>query len=87
MSLAVPLSDPAVPLSETHVYVGCLRSADFANHAERKKNCADLRRLALSYRPTRGMWDCSLFAKPDNDPELARVDASGRDRPAVMTPE
>jgi hypothetical protein len=33
------------------------------------------------------MWDCSLFAKPDNDSELARVDASGRDRHAVMTPE
>jgi hypothetical protein len=34
----------------------------------------------------REMWDCSLFAKPDNDPELTGVDASGRDRPAVMTP-
>lgn len=34
-----------------------------------------------------GMWDCSLFAKPDNESELARVDASGRDRHAVMTPE
>jgi hypothetical protein len=33
------------------------------------------------------MWDCSLFAKPDNDSELAGVDASGRDRHAVMTPE
>jgi hypothetical protein len=51
------------------------------------RNCADLRRLAHSYRPTRRMWGCSLFAKPDNDPELAGVDASGRDRPAVMTPE
>jgi hypothetical protein len=29
----------------------------------------------------RGLWDCSLFAKPDIDPEQAGVDASGRDRP------
>jgi hypothetical protein len=32
---SVPLHDPAVPMSETHVYVGSLRSAHFATHAER----------------------------------------------------
>jgi hypothetical protein len=37
LRLAVPLSDPAVPLSESHVYVGCLRFAHLATHAERKK--------------------------------------------------
>jgi hypothetical protein len=30
------------------------------------------------------MWRCSLFAKPDNDLEQAGVDASGRDRLAVV---
>jgi len=29
------------------------------------------------------MWDCSLFAKPDNDPKQAGVDASARNRKAV----
>jgi hypothetical protein len=33
------------------------------------------------------MCDCSLFAKRDNDPALADVDASGRDRSAVATPD
>src|SRR5512133_1927588 len=32
------------------------------------------------------MWDCSLFAKSDNDPELAGVDASGRDRQRSWRP-
>ena len=36
-ALAVPLRDPAFPLSETHVYVGSLRSAHLATHAERKE--------------------------------------------------
>ena len=26
------------------------------------------------------VWDCSLFAKPDTDPPLTGVVASGRDR-------
>jgi hypothetical protein len=32
------------------------------------------------------MWYCSLFAKSDNDPEQAGVDASGRDRPRSCRP-
>ncbi len=32
------------------------------------------------------MWDCSLFVKPDNDPEQAGVNASGRDRPRSCRP-
>ena len=32
------------------------------------------------------MWHSSLFAKPDNDPEQAGVDASGRDRPRSCRP-
>jgi hypothetical protein len=54
MSLAVPLSDPAVPLSETHVYVGCLRSADFANHAERKKTAQTYGGWRLATVPREG---------------------------------
>jgi len=32
------------------------------------------------------MWHCSLFAKSDNDPEQAGVDASGRDRQRSCRP-
>jgi hypothetical protein len=52
LRLEIPLSDPVVPLSETHVYVGSLRSAQVATSADRKQ-AVDLRRLALSYRPAR----------------------------------
>ena len=45
-------------------------------HGSRRLTAAD------TWSPSRGMWDCSLFAKPDNDPELTGVDASGRDRPS-----
>jgi hypothetical protein len=33
------------------------------------------------------VWDCSLFAKADNDLCQTGVVASGRDRLTVMTPE
>jgi hypothetical protein len=36
---------PTIPLSETYVYVGCLRSAHFAAHAERWQT--ELRASAL----------------------------------------
>jgi hypothetical protein len=32
------------------------------------------------------VWDCSLFVKPDIDPEQAGVNASGRDRPRSCRP-
>jgi hypothetical protein len=32
------------------------------------------------------VWDCSLFVKPDNDPEQAGVNASGRDRQRSCRP-
>jgi hypothetical protein len=86
LRLEIPLSGPVVPLSETHVYVGSLRSAHVATYADRKQAVQTYGGWRLATVP-REMWDCSLFAKPDNDPELAGVDASGRDRAAVMTPE
>jgi hypothetical protein len=79
MGLEIPLSGPAVPLSETHVYVGSLRSAHVATYADRKQAVQTYGGWHLATVP-RAMWDYSLFAKPDNDPELADVDASGRDR-------
>jgi hypothetical protein len=54
MSLAVPLSDPAVPLSESHVYVGCLRSAHLATHAERKKTAQTYGGWRLATVPREG---------------------------------
>jgi hypothetical protein len=51
LRLEIPLSDPVVPLSKTHVYVGSLRVSTRFNLCRPQASCADLRRLALSYRP------------------------------------
>jgi hypothetical protein len=86
LGLEIPLSGPAVPLSETHVYVGSLRSAHIATYADRKQAVQTYGGWRLATVP-RGMCDCSLFAKLDNDPDLAGVTRLDETAAAVMTPE